>query len=197
MVDLNSDALITLDNFKIYRGITGSTTEDDRIKLLINSCSIQFESACKRKIISATYTEYHDGMGDDAIMLHQYPVTSVTSVYDDPDRDYESGDLVDSDDYMYDEDSGILRLEGGVFQNSKQNVKVTYVAGFTSTPDDIEIALYDWVAMRLHKAQKRWHGIGSDSVGDHNIVYLNEKMPKEVQSVVENYKIIGRQQMHG
>ena len=124
-------------------------------------------------------------------------MTAVTSVHDDTNREYDADSLIVATDYMFDSEEGTLRLEGDlIFLRSKQNVRVVYTAGFSATPDDIRLAIFDWVGARLQKAQKRWHGLASDTVGDATVAYLNEDIPKQVKKIIAKYENIGRQQIN-
>lgn len=103
---------------------------------LINQCSRVAMRLCRRRHFKyKTTTEYHDGKGVDVVTLNHWPVISITSLYDDSNRDYGSNSLIDTDDYEImqnnNDNSGIVRIFDGVFADSKSNVKITYVAGWS------------------------------------------------------------------
>jgi hypothetical protein len=81
--------------------------------------------------IRVDITEYFDGKGKATIYPTYLPLTSITSIYDDLDRDYEAGDLIDDDYYvMYD---NRVALDGQRFANGLKNVKLVYRGGYTAT----------------------------------------------------------------
>ena len=76
------------------------TEDDDLIDRLINTAGAFVENYCRRKFEVQAYTEYHsNALGQKVLTLKQYPINSITSIHDDPDRDYSAGMLVDADYY--------------------------------------------------------------------------------------------------
>ena len=123
--------ICTLQDFKDFIDKPEATTgKDNVIESFITQASVQIETFIDRKIRARTIVEYHDGKGIDTVYLDQFPIISVTSIYDSSDRSYASTDLIDSDDYMVYNDTGEVRLDSGVFGNNKQNVKATYISGW-------------------------------------------------------------------
>ena len=96
---------------------------------------------------TATYTSYLDGPREGyirEIQLPAYPVQSVTSVHDDPDWGYSSTYLIASGDYTLDEDNGRILLNpssGEAFSRARRAIKVIYVAGWATAPEDLAHAL--------------------------------------------------------
>ena len=135
-------ALLTIADIKEELGIS-DTDSDTLLTSLLNAVVALFEKKIDRTLESATYTEYHSSKANqNKVFLKNYPVTSITSIHDDPDWDYGSGDLLDSDDYNYDDDSGIVYYDG-YFYEGFNNIKVVYEAGYTSAtiPKDIKQCL--------------------------------------------------------
>lgn len=174
--------LTTLANVREYLGIDDAQTDDDTLlQNLITRESAAIEKECNRTFGDATYTEYHDGDGTDTVMLKQYPVNSITSIHDDTDRDYDSDTLIDSDDYVYDSDSGIVQLDGFSFVPGRQNVKVVYNAGYTTIPTDLEQACIMRVAIRYLQGKANINAFDSD-----NIERIN-KMTDASESIIAKY----------
>lgn len=123
--------LATLEDFKAFINKPEATvTKDDVISRFISRASSEIESYIKRKVRARTYVEYYDGKGWNTLFLNQFPIISVTSIYDSSDRAYATADLLDSDDYMVDKEVGEVRLDSGTFGKYKDNIKATYVAGY-------------------------------------------------------------------
>lgn len=73
-------ALTSLANLKSWLGITTST-DDAVLESAIDRATSRIESYLERNIKERTYAEWRSGAGVDTIRLHQWPVTTVTSVF--------------------------------------------------------------------------------------------------------------------
>ena len=131
--------LVTLEAFKNNLNKT-STTSDDVIARIITRASGQANTFTKRYLRPNTYTEYYDGDGLYKLFIRHYPIISVTSLYDDLNRDFGSTYLKAATDYFVNSKPGTIELmseavKGTIFLEGRRNVKLTYVAGF----DEFEI----------------------------------------------------------
>lgn len=155
------------------KGATEDTNLDTFIgradAILADSVGIPAASAVGSATFdSATYTRYYEGEPDGkTVELGFIPITSITSVHDDPDRVYGSSTLVSSGDYDLEGDTGIIRLTTtgthGSFSQQVRSIKVVFVAGYTATtaPEHIKqaVAMMARHLWRLRKEQ------GSASLG--------------------------------
>ncbi len=162
--------LITLDNLKTLWGIAADDVANDaQFRALITQCSARIETFCRRKFAAADYTEYLAGTGERLLPTRQRPINSVASVYEDVNGNWGQGDdpfpaetlLTAGTDYAIVKDSeglgasGLLYRVNGIwprYDGYKQgtispvpatpqgNVKVTYNAGFTIIPYDVQQA---------------------------------------------------------
>jgi len=101
---------------------------------LVNGASQFVLTLCKRKSFkySTISSEIHDGEYSNLLLTDYFPVVSITTLYDDPTRKYESGTLLDADTYeIQDSDAGIIRRLDGKFSNGMSNVSVSYVSGYS------------------------------------------------------------------
>lgn len=73
-------ALTSLSNLKSWLGITAST-DDAVLERAIDRATSRIESYLERNIKERSYAEWRSGAGVDTIRLHQWPVTTVTSVF--------------------------------------------------------------------------------------------------------------------
>jgi len=79
MAELDANALIELEEFKLYIDYN-DTDKDEFIELLINNASDFLDRYCGRVLKSATYThERYDG-GERKIFLEKWPITDVVQV---------------------------------------------------------------------------------------------------------------------
>jgi len=170
-------ALTTLAKAKRFMDISG-TDDDTLIEELIDSVSAQIEKWCRRKFLSRSFTEYHDGGGYSYVFVDNPPITAVASVYDDSDREWTSSDLVSATYYTTDgsyADEGRIQLWQGklYFYDGVKNVKVTYTGGYSSVPADVEMACHALVSMWFNIRDKQ--GLTSESISDYKYTLSDEE----------------------
>lgn len=184
-------ALVSLADQKEYLGIaSGTTSEDSILSFFINEISARCNSYTGRFILSKSYTEYYDGDGSEELFLKNYPVTVVSSIYDDVNREFNSNSLISSDNYIVETTSGIIRLWNRMaFNCGKANIKIVYTAGYAiaNVPGDLKGAVKRWVALLYQKyVHKRWDQ-QSESIGDNTMTFIEEAIPKEVAAALDNH----------
>lgn len=91
---------------------------------------------------STSYTLDHDGIGGRDLALRVYPATAITSVYDDPERDFtDSTYLVPAADYAI-VNGRTLRLKStatwGVWGRGEGRIRVAFTAGYATVPADLK-----------------------------------------------------------
>lgn len=136
--------LASLQDLKDFLKMS-ETTDDDKLFELLKAADAEFKRRTRLAFETATYTEYYDGNGQRSLLLKEYPVVSITTVHDDVDRAYGASTLIDASDIVVREAVGELIYDGGTFGMGIKNVKVVYVAGYTSIPADVRQAVV-WIA---------------------------------------------------
>lgn len=146
-----ADPIVTLPITKEFLNITDT---DDDIKLT------RFIAAASQMIVnkvgvvsgSPVVSEWHDGGTARIVLRNQGPIVSVTSVLESYGSTVYTLTQVDLDtpaignaySYSVDLDEGLLvRRASGVaipFTNGVRNIHVTYVAGYSTVPEDIKQA---------------------------------------------------------
>ena len=135
---VNQYSLITLDNVVKFIGQDSFNSDDsDLIEDLINRVSTMFESYMDRNIITREYTERHDGNGVMALFPKQSKITTISGIWDDYDWNFTDDELIDADEYTITDDEGYIVFKNISLGNYKQNIKIIYTAGYTTTPDDL------------------------------------------------------------
>lgn len=145
--------LIDINEAKEELSIPHTDAEQDEwVQFVCNAVVSLFEEMTDRKWELATFVEYHncDKNNNGTIFLKNYPVSSVASVYDDPDWAYGSSALISSDDYSYDPDTGVLKYDG-TFNEGFRTVKITYTAGYTA------VTVPKWLKQILLRQVAHWH----------------------------------------
>ena len=110
------------------------TVDATMFSQLINSASQFIMTFCNRNSFKyrTVSDERHDGKRSPHILTDSFPLISITSLYDDPSRDFTGGTLLESNTYeIQDSASGIVRLLDSRFYDGKSNVKIAYVSGYS------------------------------------------------------------------
>lgn len=182
-------ALTSVSNVKSYLSINEST-DDTILTTLVSQAEKIILDYLGKNIESATYTEYHDGDGTDEVHLKQYPIISVTSLYDDVERVFNSTTLIAATNYIIYEDEGIIRLfnDESSFAVGKRNIKVAYTAGYASVPGDITLAANKLIAHLFHRRGADGHT--QETLGSYSTSYDKSSIPIDVLGILDMYKRI-------
>jgi len=136
-------ALTTHSRVKEYLGIKADdASKDAMLAEFVERVSAAISTRCKRVFeFESGITEYDDGDGVmSQLMVRRYPIVSVASLYDDPDRAYGSATLIAATEYTVDKGWGLIQLDGFRFLKGLQSVKVVYDGGYKVIPQDLERA---------------------------------------------------------
>jgi uncharacterized phiE125 gp8 family phage protein len=184
------NAIVSLAEAKAFLKITGAG-DDSIIESMINRASIWANDYTGRLLLSRTNTEYYDGDGTGTLILRQYPVTSITNIYDDVDRAFGSNTIIPAADIVLNQENGIVRLFNGsvAFTPGMLNVKAVYVAGYATPPESLKEAVLVCVGnfYRRQYADQKF-GIVSESTGDRTTSYANEDFPARAKSLLNPYR---------
>jgi hypothetical protein len=188
---LNSNALISLDDIREALGLESEEVKDDGFIInLINRASTRIESYCGRTFAASYYTEYHDGDGTSEVLLDQYPITHVSGLWDDIDRDFGDDYEIGSDDYLIYANEGRLSLynDETTFCVGRQNIKVCYSGGYTTIPDDLADACVNWVLHDYRRTKDKSHSFSSRSYGGASVGLDLSAIPSSIKAILINYK---------
>lgn len=198
--------LITLAQYKDFAGLQG-VSEDAKINVIIPSVSQAVKTYCGTSFVdfvSSDKTEFFDIKDNftTAIMLDESPIISVTSVQE---RDGQSGSYTtliteNSDnsgkyEYVIDfETDTIFRTDDNAdksFPKGRKAVKVVYRAGYTTTPADLKLALFDLVKYYLKDERKERLSISGAQISNQVTTSLRENIgfPDHIKRILDFYKL--------
>jgi uncharacterized phiE125 gp8 family phage protein len=190
-------ALVTLAQAKTWLKIaSGTTSEDTLLEAMINRAGALANRFTGRTLKSAEYVEFYDGTGTSKLMLRRYPVTAVSSIYDDVARDFAAGSLIPTDEIIIDS-AGVIQLdpaEGTIFTAGRLNIKVTYTAGYKDATDNlVPYDLQEAALLIVQHSYKRHYetqriGLNSETVGDKTMTYSDDAIPKKAKAVLDLYR---------
>lgn len=181
--------LVSLPDMKDYLAITG-TADDGRIGHLIEVVSREFDTECRRSFLEEEHTEYRDGNGTEQLWLENAPVSAITSIHLDSERDFDSDALVDSDDYFVDTVAGVVIRNTGYWPRAARNIKVVYTAGYAQAdvPKDLRGAVYERVAQLWRRmSEKRVDTTSQSDASGNSRTFITERFPATVTEVLERY----------
>ena len=198
--------LVTLQQYKDFAGLQGVKT-DARINVIIPQVTKVVKNYCGTSIVdyySTAKTEYFD-INDsltDRIMLDESPVNTVTSVQEREDQaaSYitlitENSDSSGKYEYIIDTitDSIIRTSSTGTknFPKGHKAVKVVYTAGYSATPEDLKLAVYDLIKYYLKDERKARMQIAGAMVENpvSSSIRGNTGFPDHIKRILDFYKI--------
>ena len=184
---INQYALCSLNNVKDFLEITVSGTTDDLLIELINRYSALFENYMDKNILSREYTEYYDGDGSNMLVTRQYPITTISGIWDDSDWEWGSTTEVDSTSYRASESAnGVVDFKSAVLNNYNQNVKIIYTAGYDEIPEDIRHVCVKEVARSWKNILEI--GVTSKTLADGTVTFSAQGLLVETTLVLDMYK---------
>lgn len=89
------------------------------------------------------------------------------------------------DDFELYDNEGVIYLPGG-FPLGHNNVFVDYTGGYTTIPDDLQLAIKIWTKHVYQKRDEESFSVSAFKTGDYSASLLD--MPKEVQNILARYK---------
>tara|TARA_Y100000361_G_scaffold152759_1_gene172969 strand:+ start:393 stop:1004 length:612 start_codon:yes stop_codon:yes gene_type:complete len=198
--------LVTLQQYKDFAGLQGVKT-DARINTIIPQVTKVVKNYCGSSIIdyySSDKTEYFDILDDrtSRIMLDESPLVSVSQVQerDDQASSYvtlitENSDSSGKYEYIVDTntDSIIRTTSTGTkyFSKGHKAVKVVYRAGYSATPEDLKLAVFDLIKYYLKDERKARMQIAGAMVENQvsSSITRNIGFPDHIKRILDFYKV--------
>ena len=159
--------LVTLQQYKDFAGLT-SIKNDARINVVIDQVSQLVKTYCGSTIVdyaSTNKVEYKNIKDSivDTIILDESPLIQVVSVQERTSQAdayvtliTENSDSSGKYEYVVDDESDSITRTNSTgnkyWAKGMKSVKVTYKAGYTSTPEDLKLAVFNQV---LHERRKK------------------------------------------
>jgi len=191
--------LVTISDYKDAEGITGPK-EDLRISRIIPSVSELVKTYCGNSFIdffSNNKVEEFDIYWDTfAVQLTESPVNAIVSVQERSGYDQSYATLTTGAYEFYLDkrtDSVIRTNESGTRLNWKHGVgavKVTYTAGYSETPSDLKLAVFDLVTYYLKDEHKERRTLGGASIQNQSSTTQRDNVafPDHIKRVLDLYK---------
>tara|TARA_Y100000004_G_scaffold48203_1_gene53119 strand:+ start:3560 stop:4183 length:624 start_codon:yes stop_codon:yes gene_type:complete len=147
---------------------------------------------------SHAYTFHIDGpqyMNPMVLQIPVKPVTAITSIHSDPDRQYTSDTLIDASTYTFNKHTGQVFLDPisatNTFDRGFRAIKAVVTAGFTTAtaPHDLKHAICVW-ASQIQR-NKSAQGRNSISQRGGSITASPKTIPEEVKELLYPFRVFG------
>lgn len=195
--------LLTLDEYKLLEGIN-STQNDDKFEQLLTSVSTLVRSYTGQEfdtyVAAPGRTELFDIQWDSPmVQLEETPVISITGVFERKSQGETYRELFrDGTDNKYEwyfdpiTETVIRTEEAGNYRDFPKgvgSVKVTYTAGYATTPEDLKLAIADLVTYYHKEEYKQNQAIGSTSrEGPPATAVGDTGFPDHIRRVLDLYR---------
>ena len=198
--------LVTLQQYKDFAGLSGLKI-DARINVIIPQITQVVKTYCGTSLIdyySSAKTEYFD-IADritTRIMLDEGPIVAVTSVQERESQSdtyitliTENSDSSGKYEYIIDSitDSIIRTTSTGTknFRMGHKAIKVVYTAGYSATPADLKLAVYDLIKYYLKDERKARMQISGAMVENQVSTSLRNNIgfPDHIKRILDFYKL--------
>jgi len=196
-------SLVSDANYLYYLGLGQSESITNNLTPIIGAAEAKVKQFLNRDLESATYTaEKYDGSGTNELILRQSPVTTLTSVarYDglDSNNDEVWTTLVLGTDYeraMIPAEANRIILDYYEFELGCQNYRVTYVAGYSTIPLDIQLACKELVALYWRSSPPNNNFIGVQNISDagggaSSTINIDLEAEQKILNKIVHYKVV-------
>lgn len=194
--------LITVNEYKDAEGLRGEK-DDDRLAVIVPQVSDLVKKYCgtsfvdyysSDKVETFTIRDNHTN----TIIVSESPLVSVTKVEE---REGYSDSYTELTTAKYEyyadiEDDAIIRTnENGneiSWKKGVGSVKITYRAGYASTPKDLQLALFDLVNYYIkdeHKERRSLGGAVQQNQGTSGIRSSSD-FPDHIKRVLDLYRVV-------
>lgn len=132
------DSLTDLESLRTFLGLKGQS-RDTELKVLIRAISgqiLQFINRLGKLLIQTRVEQFDVNRGQITWQLKAIPVTSVTSVIHDTQRQF-TGSPLNAVDYHVDLEAGLLHLDYTI-PAKRGALQVTYVGGLVTSVDQLQ-----------------------------------------------------------
>jgi hypothetical protein len=198
--------LVTLQQYKDFNGLE-SVKNDARINNIIDNVSQLVKNYCASSIIdyaSSAKTEFITIKDDlvDTIILEESPLITVTSIQERTSQSdtyvtliTENSDSSGKYEYVVNSDSDSVTRTSATgtryWAKGPKSVKVVYTAGYTSTPEDLKLAVFDLVKYYLKDERRERMTISGATVENPLSSSLtgNIGFPDHIKRILDMYKI--------
>ena len=193
--------LCTRADYKAYKKIEHAK-DDSQIDVLVTSISELVKTYCGSTLIDyygSDKTETFDifDTGTAEVFLTESPLVSVSSVQErDSITDSYTTLTANTDYYVDTEHDRIFRIDGAISAKAWPigfaSVKIVYRAGYSSTPHDLRLAIYDLITYYLKEEYKGRKSMAGATLQNETSTSIREDIgfPDHIKRVLDMYRVV-------
>ena len=193
--------LCTKSEYKAYKKIEHAK-DDSQIDVLITSVSELVKTYCGSTLIDyygSNKTEIFDILDTDTseIFLTESPLVSVSSVQERDSISSSYNTLTANTDYYVDtEHDRIFRIDGDISSKASSrgfaSVQIVYRAGYSSTPQDLRLAIYDLITYYLKEEYKGRKSLAGATLQNETATSIKDDIgfPDHIKRVLDMYRVV-------
>ena len=194
--------LIAVAQYKDAEGLRGEK-DDDRLAVIVPQVSDLVKKYCGISFIDFYSTDKVETFSIDdnyttTIIVSESPLVTVDSVQERASYSgsYETLTTTDYEYYVDTESDAIIRTnkEGNPipFKRGVGAVKITYNAGYSATPEDLKLALFDLVNYYMKDEHKERRTLGGAQLQNQGTSGIrdNSDFPDHIKRVLDLYRVI-------
>lgn len=175
--------ILTLALYKAYLNISG-TTYDEILEDMIDSCEAEIEAYLGYPLGSDDFVETLNGEGYNFLHLPHRNVTAVSKL------EYYNGsewiELVSGVDYdrLIINYGSFIYVDDVIFEKGYSNYRVSYTAGYTTVPADLQLAMKRLLKLRWDETPMGRNALGVSSVSDNGGINSSTSISKDDEGKV-------------
>ena len=193
--------LCTKSDYKAYKKIEHAK-DDSQIDVLVTSISELVKTYCGSTLIDyygSDKTETFDifDTGTAEVFLTESPLVSVSSVQErDSITDSYTTLTANTDYYVDTEHDRIFRIDGDVsskaWSRGFASVQIVYRAGYSTTPQDLRLAIYDLITYYLKEEYKGRKSLAGATLQNETSTSIREDIgfPDHIKRVLDMYRVV-------
>jgi len=194
--------LVTVAQYKDAEGLRGEK-DDDRLAIIVPQVSDLVKKYCGISFIDFYSTDKVETFSIDdnyttTIIVSESPLVTVDTVQERASYSgsYETLTTTDYEYYVDTESDAIIRTnkEGNPipFKRGVGAVKITYNAGYSATPEDLKLALFDLVNYYMKDEHKERRTLGGAQLQNQGTSGIrdNSDFPDHIKRVLDLYRVI-------
>ena len=193
--------LCTTSDYKTYKKIE-HFKDDSQIDVLVASISELVKTYCGSTLIDyygTDRTEIFDifDTGTAEVFLTESPLVSVSSVQErDSIADSYTTLTANTDYYVDTEHDRIYRIDGDTsskaWPRGFASVKIVYRAGYSTTPQDLRLAIYDLITYYLKEEYKGRKSLAGATLQNETSTSIREDIgfPDHIKRVLDMYRVV-------